>query len=145
MSTAHHHNGNSSRATPKYQGCATPKYQDNDKGAATVLAAFMLTVLIVLTGGGIRLGSVIVARHRAQSAADLAGLAAAALLPAGPELACHHAEHISTTMGAVMNHCAIDGLDAVIAVTVAVGGWVGATAHARARAGPALQHNAFQI
>jgi len=40
----------------------------------------MVAVLLSITGGGAYLGSAVVARHRAQAAADLAALAAAARL-----------------------------------------------------------------
>ncbi|WP_264072414.1 pilus assembly protein TadG-related protein, partial [Mycobacterium palustre] len=44
----------------------------DDRGAATVLAAAMVVVLLSVTGAGAYLGSAVVARHRAQAAADLA-------------------------------------------------------------------------
>ncbi|WP_353733527.1 pilus assembly protein TadG-related protein, partial [Mycobacterium tuberculosis] len=43
----------------------------------------MVAVLLCVTGAGAYLGSAVVARHRAQAAADLASLAAAARLPSG--------------------------------------------------------------
>jgi uncharacterized membrane protein len=36
----------------------------------------MVAVVLSLTGGGVLLGAVVIARHRAQAAADLAALAA---------------------------------------------------------------------
>ena len=43
----------------------------------------MMAVLLALTVGGVSVGSAVIARHRAQSAADLAALAAAAHLADG--------------------------------------------------------------
>ncbi|MCV6969478.1 flp pilus-assembly TadE/G-like family protein, partial [Mycobacterium bohemicum] len=43
-----------------------------DEGSATVVAAAMVLVLLSITGAAACLGSAVVARHRAQAAADLA-------------------------------------------------------------------------
>ncbi|WP_235626858.1 pilus assembly protein TadG-related protein, partial [Mycobacterium tuberculosis] len=51
----------------------------------------MVAVLLCVTGAGAYLGSAVVARHRAQAAADLASLAAAARLPSGLAAACARA------------------------------------------------------
>jgi secretion/DNA translocation related TadE-like protein len=48
----------------------------DERGAATVLAAVMVAALVAVTLVGVKVGSVVVARHRAQTAADLAVLAA---------------------------------------------------------------------
>ena len=45
----------------------------------------MMAILLAITVGGVYIGSAVIARHRAQAAADLAALAAAARLPAGPD------------------------------------------------------------
>jgi secretion/DNA translocation related TadE-like protein len=101
-----------------------------------VVAAAMVAVLLSITGGSAYLGSAVVARHRAQAAADLAALAAAARLPAGPETACAQATVVARKMRVDGIHCAVDGLDAVVTieVRVAIGGW--GRARAAARAGP---------
>jgi secretion/DNA translocation related TadE-like protein len=97
----------------------------------------MVAVLLSITGGGAYLGSAVVARHRAQAAADLAALAAAARLAAGPEAACAHAKAVARQMRVSTTGCDVDDLDVVVTVEVrlAVGGWGGA--RAAARAGPA--------
>jgi secretion/DNA translocation related TadE-like protein len=100
-----------------------------DRGAATVLAATMMAVLLTITVGGIYIGSAVVARHRAQSAADMAALAAALRLPEGAEPACGQASVIAKAMKAELAACEIDELDVV--VTVQAG-----PARAAARAGP---------
>jgi uncharacterized membrane protein len=85
-----------------------------------VTALAMVTLLLAVTAGVAVLGSVVIARHRAQSAADLAALSAAAWLAAGPQ----------------STDCSVRGLDAVITVEAAAGA-PGLRASARARAGPA--------
>jgi secretion/DNA translocation related TadE-like protein len=96
----------------------------------------MVAVLLSITGGSAYLGSAVVARHRAQAAADLAALAAAARLPAGPEMACAQATTVAREMRVDGIQCAVDDLDAVVTIEmrVAVGGW--GWARAAARAGP---------
>ncbi|MBA3524717.1 MAG: flp pilus-assembly TadE/G-like family protein [Geodermatophilaceae bacterium] len=87
---------------------------------------------------GLYLGSAVLARHRAESAADLAALAAAGAAPQGADSACGQAERVAAGMNARLDSCRLVGLVAEIQVSVttelAVVGE--ATAHGRARAGP---------
>lgn len=99
----------------------------------------MIVVLVTVALVGVRVGSAVVARHRAQGAADLAALAAAARVPSGPAAACQGALEIARAMGAELADCTVAELDVVIAVVVAAGGPIGAPARASARAGPALR------
>jgi secretion/DNA translocation related TadE-like protein len=110
----------------------------SDRGNATiwVLAFGMLAglVAIVCTLQGVAT----VARHRAEIAADLSALSAAAEL-AGNGAACTIAARVAQENGAELRRCTADG--SVIEVEVCrrmslgrLGGWV---AVARARAGPA--------
>lgn len=94
----------------------------------------MVAVLLCVTGAGVYLGSVVVARHRAQAAADLAALAAAARLPSGVGAACVRATTVARGMRVDDAECRVDGLDVVVTVRVAVA-FAGA-ARAAARAGP---------
>lgn len=93
----------------------------------------MVVVLLCLTGAGAYLGSVVVARHRAQAAADLAALGAAARLPSGVDAACTRAVALAREMRTDVAGCAVDGLDVVVTVQVAA---LGGVARATARAGP---------
>jgi secretion/DNA translocation related TadE-like protein len=97
----------------------------------------MVVVLLSVTGGCACLGAAVVARHRAQAAADLAALAAAARVPAGAESACAQANALARAMRVSTAGCAVDDLDVVVTVEVglAVGRW--GIARAVARAGPA--------
>jgi len=94
----------------------------------------MVAVLLWITGAGAYLGSVVVARHRAQAAADLAALAAAARLPSGAAAACARATAVAHEMRVDDTQCGVDGLDVVVTAQVAVA-FVG-VARAAARAGP---------
>lgn len=95
----------------------------------------MVAVLLSLTGAGAYLGSVVVARHRAQAAADLAALAAAGRLPSGFAAACASAQVVAREMRVDDARCAVDDLDVVVTVEVRVA--FAGTARAAARAGPA--------
>ncbi|MGO8938542.1 MAG: Rv3654c family TadE-like protein [Mycobacterium sp.] len=100
-----------------------------------MVAAAMVAVLLSITGAGAYLGSVVVARHRAQAAADLAALAAAAALPSGAAAACARATAVAHEMRIHDARCRVDGLDVV--VTARVGVAFAGVAQAAARAGPA--------
>ncbi|HWS91978.1 MAG TPA: Rv3654c family TadE-like protein [Mycobacterium sp.] len=94
----------------------------------------MVVVVLWVTGAGAYLGSVVVARHRAQAAADLAALAAAARLPAGVGAACARATAVARQMRVNDIQCRADDLDVVVTVGVTV--VFAGVAHAAARAGP---------
>jgi secretion/DNA translocation related TadE-like protein len=90
----------------------------------------MVAAVLAVTVGFGYLGTAVVARHRAQSVADLAALAAAAHLVDGQAAACAQAVAVADAMSSRIADCSVDGLDVVI--TVEVG-----RARALARAGPA--------
>lgn len=117
--------------------CRRPSLAADERGVATVVAALMVAMIFTVTIGGALIGGAVVARHRAQSAADLAALAAARRVPAGSAIACAEARAVAGAMGAQLRACHIDELDVVVAVAVPVGGRIGAEARAAARAGPA--------
>ena len=95
-----------------------------------------MAVLITVSLGGVWVGAAVLARHRAQAAADLAALAAAARLPAGPESACREAGALAAAMRATLRGCDIAHLDVVVTVAVDTGLRIGGEAWAAARAGP---------
>ena len=97
----------------------------------------MVVVLLSVTGGSAYLGAAVVARHRAQAAADLAALAAAARVPGGAESACAQAGAVARAMRVSSAGCEVDVLDIVVTIEVgpADGRW--GKARAAARAGPA--------
>jgi len=94
----------------------------------------MVAVLLTVTGGSAYLGAAVVARHRAQTAADLAALAAAARVPAGAEAACAQAAAVARAMRIGVAGCTLEDLDVVVTIEAGVGRW--GAARAAARAGP---------
>jgi secretion/DNA translocation related TadE-like protein len=115
-----------------------------EEGVATVLVAICVATLVIVTGTAVQLGAVLLARHRAEAAADLAALAAAALVLGGTELPCAAAERYARANGAELVSCTLDSFDVRIQVSVRVraGPLVG-VATGRARAGPALDSTAL--
>jgi secretion/DNA translocation related TadE-like protein len=110
----------------------------DDRGGATVLvlAIGLVTVLVAIASAAV--GGAIVARHRAQTAADLAALAGALDSLDGVEVACARAEEIAASNGGHLTECDVDGLDVVVTVEARPTGLaaMGGTASASARAGP---------
>jgi secretion/DNA translocation related TadE-like protein len=104
-----------------------------------VVAVAMMTVLLILTGGGALVGSAVIARHRAQAAADLGALAAATRVASGQREACATGASLVAAMRATTSRCVIEELDVVLTVEVPVGlgRWGLQVARASARAGPA--------
>ncbi|BBZ30649.1 hypothetical protein MMAD_49440 [Mycolicibacterium madagascariense] len=104
-----------------------------------MLAAAMMSVLLVVTGGAAVVGSAVIGRHRAQAVADLGALAAANRLASGPGSACDWAAAVASASRATVAGCVVDGLDVVVTVQVGVrlGRWGVGLASASARAGPA--------
>ena len=75
-------------------GAAAP-----DAGVATVWAAAAVAVLTIVLVACLHLGAALLARHRAESAADLAALAAAREAVRGEVPACLRAAQIATATG----------------------------------------------
>lgn len=96
----------------------------------------MVAVLLCVAGAGAYVGSAVVARHRAQAAADLAALAAAARMPSGVEAACARATAVAREMRVDGVQCGADDLDIVVTVQVSVAVAFAGPARAAARAGP---------
>lgn len=101
-----------------------------------MLGAAVIVAVVAVAMGGLHVGAAIVARHRAQAAADLAALAAASRLPAGGAAACSEAAAVGAAMGASLHDCDVDRLDVVVTVTVGAGNLLHTDAYASARAGP---------
>ncbi len=111
----------------------------SERGSATLVTVAMMAVLLAMTLGGSIVGSAVLARHRAQSAADLAALAAAGQIGSGHQPACAWATSVAAANGSRLTACTVAELDVIVTVEVAVSlGRLGAgTARAAARAGPA--------
>ena len=114
-----------------------PELRRSDDGSATVWVLCAGLVIVLVAAAMAIAGAAVVARHRAQAAADLAALAGALRALDGEPAACERAAEISTENGAQMTFCRLDGLD--LTVTVEVTRPILATAgvaRASARAGP---------
>jgi len=107
----------------------------NDRGSATVWTAMAITALMVMAALVLHLGSAVGTRHRAEAAADLAAVAAAAHALEGLDAACAKAATVTAAMDVTLAVCRLDGWDAVVEVNAAAMAALG-SAHARARAGP---------
>lgn len=111
-----------------------------DSGSATVLAAVGLAAMLVLLTLGLQVAGAVIARHRAEAAADLAALAGAGQLLLGPEAGCAAAAAIANQNGATVADCSWQDMDVLITVQLPVHlGPVASSAVGRARAGPVQQ------
>ncbi len=110
----------------------------NEDGSMSVLAACALTALLVVVIAVLQVGSAVSGRHRAQSAADLAALAAAGALDRGVPDACATADTIAERMGGAVTSCAVEDWDVVVevSITLPLGRFGVRDAVASARAGP---------
>lgn len=111
----------------------------DDRGVATVWAAGAIAVLVSLAVFGLHLGEALIARHHAESAADLAALAGAAQALPGEPYACTQARRVTDRMHVQLVSCHLHDWDVLIEVSAQPPGWLGTlgTATAQARAGPA--------
>lgn len=96
----------------------------------------MIAALISVTLGCLWTSVAVLSRHRAQAAADLAALAGARRLAAGPEVACREAAALAAAMGATVRNCTVERLDVVVTAGLPMRGPFGGEARATARAGP---------
>ncbi len=95
----------------------------------------MVAVVVLVAAPILALAEVRVARSRAATAADLAALAAAALLP--DPLACQQAGRVATAHDTRLVTCRVAGLTVEVEVVAIVPGrWGPAEVIARSRAGP---------
>nr|WP_280477904.1 Rv3654c family TadE-like protein [Nocardia asiatica] len=118
-------------------GTARRKVRSED-GLATVFACLALVALIWATLLIAQVGCVVVARHRAQAAADLAALAAAGALVEGADTACDEAGELARRMGTRIRACTTSEWDVTVTVerNVPIGLYGVRIVRASARAGP---------
>ena len=110
-----------------------------ERGSASIVAAFMMALLLAVTVGAVHVGAAVIARHRAQAAADLSALAAAGMMPVGLAATCEKAAVVAAAMGTAVTACTADALDVAVTVDapVPLSRWGVGSARAVARAGPA--------
>lgn len=109
-----------------------------DRGSATVLVLSLALVLSLLGGTMVAAAAAMVVRHRAASVADLAALAAADRAFDGALRACAAAERVARANRARLEHCRLDGEQALVTAAVDLHGWLSSWGSVRttARAGP---------
>lgn len=104
-------------------------------------AALALAALAALLLAVIYLGAAVLARHRAQNAADLAAHAGAVAALDGADDPCARAREFTVVQDGAprLQRCVVDGQDVLVAVSVQVrlGSWGVREARGQARAGPA--------
>ncbi len=110
----------------------------SDRGSASVWLVGAVGVLLVVVVAAVHLGAAVVARHQAESAADLAALAGAGRAVAGERAACERVAGITERMRVRLDSCRLLGWDVLVEVSARPAGPVGrfGAATARARAGP---------
>lgn len=112
------------------------------EGMATVVACFCAMALIATMGLVLHVGAATLARHHAETAADLGALAGAAVVLDGRDEACSAAASVVAANGGIMQDCSTDGADVVVDVSVAARlGPVMRSATGRARAGPVAEQS----
>jgi secretion/DNA translocation related TadE-like protein len=110
-----------------------------DRGSATL---WVLMIYLVVWGSALAalaVGAALVTRHRAESAADLAALAAARALASGVAEPCRSAARVTEAVHVRLAGCRVEGAASVLVVVEATGPlprWADLPpARARARAG----------
>lgn len=110
---------------------------ESDRGAATIWAVSAIAGLMSVTVFGLYLGAALVARHQAESAADLAALAGAGSAVFGESYACAQARRVTDRMGVHLTSCQTRGPDVLVVATATANLTTLTSATAHARAGPA--------
>jgi secretion/DNA translocation related TadE-like protein len=114
--------------------------RSSDRGSATLWAVGGIAVVAAVLAGLLLFVAAVVARHRAESAADLAALAAASTAVAGEDQACAEARWVTDQMDVELRSCRLSGWDALVEVVAAPPAVLSqfGRAVARARAGPVV-------
>jgi secretion/DNA translocation related TadE-like protein len=116
----------------------------DERGAVVVVALGLVAVLVFVAAVCVGTVAIVLSHRRAQTAADLAALAAAQALQSGGD-ACAAATGIAERHHVAVTRCVVDGMTVVVAVADrlprALGGH---QVPARARAGPLLVGDAGQ-
>ncbi|MEV0381815.1 Rv3654c family TadE-like protein [Nonomuraea sp. NPDC050643] len=110
-----------------------------DRGSATLWGVALMGLLMAIATAFATVGSVRVARHRVNSAADLSALAAAKLAIIDPEGACARAATLAAQNGVTLTQCKItnDTADVWTSLPISLPLLGTRTLTGRSRAGPA--------
>jgi secretion/DNA translocation related TadE-like protein len=109
-----------------------------DRGSVTIWAAALAGLVWLGSSAALLYGSAVAGRHQAETAADLAALAAAVHVPDGAASACAIGARIAVDNGGSLRGCEVvhDEVEVVVSKRVSLGGLGAVAAVARARAGP---------
>lgn len=88
----------------------------SERGSTTVVGAIAVAVVLTVLMGGVQLGAAVITRHRAEAAADLAALAAAANVVGSAEAACGAAERVTDRMAVLLTRCELRGWTVTVRV-----------------------------
>ncbi|NJC73972.1 flp pilus-assembly TadE/G-like family protein [Planosporangium thailandense] len=112
---------------------------DDERGSASLWLLGVGLAVLTFAGAVAGAGSALIARHRAQAAADLGALAGAVRAGEGDDVACDRAGRVAAANDARLVECRLDGLDVVVGVESDAAGLGRAAGPVRAwaRAGPA--------
>jgi secretion/DNA translocation related TadE-like protein len=132
----------SSRSRSLTKGRPCPQDMDDggaERGSATIWTVGLMALLFAVAAAVMVAGTARVARHRAQSAADLSALTAARLAFADPDRSCASASLLAADNGVRVIRCSVgnDGIaeiEVTMDVSLPLKGEV--AINARARAGP---------
>lgn len=124
--------------TVKQQATPSRPYT-GDRGSATVWGVALMGLLMAVATALAGVGSLRVARHRVNAAADLSALAAAKLVLLDPESACARAASLAAANGIKLTKCQVSGeiVDVWTELTVTLPIFGTRTLTGRSRAGPA--------
>jgi secretion/DNA translocation related TadE-like protein len=126
------------------RGRSPNRRRGGERGSATLIGAASVLALLAVLAVALQLGLAVITRHRAEAAADLAALAAAAHAVLGTDAACADGRRVTDRMSVRLVSCQLHGWEATVEVEVTTGGLLATFGGARAaaRAGPAEDENA---
>lgn len=109
-----------------------------ERGSATVWMVALMALVWVVAAAVVQMGAVRVARHRAQSAADLGALAAAPAAFTAPTESCGRAKAVIAANDARITSCSVTGgnVDLSVLVHISLPMFGIRDVMAQARAGP---------
>jgi secretion/DNA translocation related TadE-like protein len=119
-------------------GVGRARRVSGDRGSGAIWLLTMSLVVVLAGAAASVRGLAALARHHAESAADLAALGGATQVVQGAADACAVARSVAASNAARLTGCRLSGAVVTVTVTCPVGGGLGRwQARAEARAGPA--------
>ena len=91
-----------------------------DRGSVTIWTAALAGLIWLACSGALLYGAAVTGRHRLETAADLAALAAAVHVPDGKSAACAEASSTAARNGGTVRACRVVGDDVEVAVSAPI-------------------------